>query len=342
MNVRQNDQVDVSVIICTRNRALQLRDVLESACRLAVPQGLSWEFIIVDNGSSDHTAQIVSDFGERLPVRCLREDKPGISNARNCGVAAARGQYICWTDDDVVIDPNWLAAYAEAFRRHPDAAVFGGRILPVLEPPTPRWFANAKDKWPISTVLAARDFGNEVVPLNWRNGQTPYGANFAMRAVEQRRQIYNSNIGTSPTQKRIGEETDVIHRVMKEGGTGWWVPDAKVNHIIQPQRQSYRYIFHYFRITGESFAYLQDQQPGDSYFVGIENPTSMIRNSPYLYRQIMISALGFGFYHAIGNIDLKLRYLRDLGFYCGVFCYWHNFGRGAANGDRTAVSRRKT
>src|SRR5579864_5913338 len=120
---------EISVIICTRDRAAQLASVLATACALKVPEGLSWELCVVDNGSSDSTPQVVREFSETLPIRYIREDVPGLSNARNRGVDEARGRYICWTDDDVEIDPEWLSAYAEAFRRHPDAAVFGGRIL---------------------------------------------------------------------------------------------------------------------------------------------------------------------------------------------------------------------
>lgn len=297
--------------------------MLELACHLVVPSGLLWELIVVDNGGSDCTEQVAGSYGERLPVRYVREEMAGLSNARNRGVAEARGEYICWTDDDVSLDPNWLAAYVEAFRRHPEAAVFGGRILPVLEPPTSKWFAMARDNWPIRTVLAARDFGDEITPVTFREGRTPYGANFAIRAVEQHRHRYNPNLGTSPTQRRVGEETDMIYRIVKEGGTGWWVPDAKVNHVIQPQRQTLWYIFHYYRTTGESFAYLQHRYPNDNYFSGFENTsTPTIWNGPYLYKQLLVSALGFAFFCVIGKYDLKFLHLRNFGYYSGIFSYW--------------------
>jgi glucosyl-dolichyl phosphate glucuronosyltransferase len=323
LNAPHSDKVNVTAIICTRNRASQLNHVLETACHLVVPSGLLWELIVVDNCSSDYTEEVIRSYVTRLPVRYLREEIVGISNARNRGVTEARGEYICWTDDDVSLDPYWLVSYVEAFERHAEAAVFGGRILPVLMPPTPKWFAMAKDNWPIRTVLAARDFGNEITPVTFREGRTPYGANFAVRAVEQHRHKYNPSLGTSPTQRRVGEETDVIYRILKEGGTGWWVPDAKVSHIIQPQRQTLRYIYYYYRNAGESFAYLQHQHFDDDYFAGLKNdPAPMIRNGPYLYKQLLVSALGFVFYHLVGKYDLKLLHLRNLGYYCGILSYW--------------------
>ena len=109
------EKLDVTVIICTRNRALQLASVLDSACKLIVPPGLTWEFVVVDNGSADGTADVVTRYVDRLPIRCVREETPGLSNARNRGVEAANGEYICWTDDDVVIDPEWLARLRRCF-----------------------------------------------------------------------------------------------------------------------------------------------------------------------------------------------------------------------------------
>jgi glucosyl-dolichyl phosphate glucuronosyltransferase len=73
----------------------------------------------------------VSDY---LPI----EIWPPFSRARNRAVYAARGDYLVWTDDDVVVDPNWLAAYVAAFRRRPEAAVFGGPVFPRYEPPVPQ------------------------------------------------------------------------------------------------------------------------------------------------------------------------------------------------------------
>src|SRR5688500_3500637 len=97
--------MQVTVIICTRNRADQLRRTLESAAAVDTPEHVSWELLVVDNGSTDHTPEVVESFSGRLPIRRVSEPEAGLSNARNRGVAEAKGDYICWTDDDVLIDP---------------------------------------------------------------------------------------------------------------------------------------------------------------------------------------------------------------------------------------------
>lgn len=137
--------MQISPVLCTRNRAGQLRCTLASATRMRIPDGLAREFVLVDNGSTDHTADVVADFDGLLPIRRVVELVPGLSNARNCGLAAARGDYICWTDDDMIIDANWLAARTEAFARHPEATVFGAVIAPVFERQPPQWWLRSKD-----------------------------------------------------------------------------------------------------------------------------------------------------------------------------------------------------
>jgi glycosyltransferase involved in cell wall biosynthesis len=319
----QPDLVDVTVIICTRNRADQLGKVLESACHLSIPPDLSWELIVVDNGSSDNSSELARGYSGRLPLRTVREERPGLSIARNRGTAEARGNYICWTDDDVLLDPGWLSAYVTAFHKRPEAAVFGGRIVPALESPTPAWFAAAQHTWPITTVLSKRDFSGEISPATFEQGHAPYGANFAVRALEQKQYQYSSDLGVSPLHRRVGEETDLIYRILKAGGRGWWVPEASVTHVIPPRRQTLRYVYEYFFLTGETSAHLSCERPNDNYMNGFRTSSvPAIRISPYLYRQILISALGFAFHQLTGNTTLKLRYLRDLGFFCGIFSYW--------------------
>ena len=121
------DSALVSMVVCTRNRAALLDDMLVTATRLRLPAQLDWELLVVDNGSTDSTGEVIRRYQDRLPIRHVEEPRIGISHARNRAVSEGRGRYLCWTDDDVRLDPDWLAAYLAAFERHPEAAVFGGR-----------------------------------------------------------------------------------------------------------------------------------------------------------------------------------------------------------------------
>jgi glycosyltransferase involved in cell wall biosynthesis len=120
--------LDISLIICTRNRAAQLVGCLEAVARLRYSG--SWELVMVDNGSTDATRRTIASFAERagLPVRYVHQPTPGLSNARNAGLAVARGALIAFTDDDCYVDPELLTRTVAAFKR-PDLGYVSGRIL---------------------------------------------------------------------------------------------------------------------------------------------------------------------------------------------------------------------
>src|SRR4051812_29433765 len=111
----------VSVVIATRNRADRLRQALDSLERMSVPNTLSWELIVVDNGSTDGTRQVVNDCEARtiVPLRYVIEPRDGKSVALNAGVRAATGDVIAFTDDDCVMSPEWLTAIAIEFENNP-------------------------------------------------------------------------------------------------------------------------------------------------------------------------------------------------------------------------------
>jgi glycosyltransferase involved in cell wall biosynthesis len=220
---------------------------------MQVPSGIAWEILIVNNNSTDHTDDVIREYLHRLPVRREFESQLGHSNARNRAVDAAKGQYILWTDDDVVVDPGWLKAYAEAFRRWPEAAVFGGRIIPRYEIPVVKWVAESEAV--LVGPYAIRNFGEDVQPLSVAEGRVPYGANFAIRAIEQRAFRYDPNLGLAPNRRRLEDEIDVITRILASGATGRWVADAVVEHCIGHERQTIRYISSYAEGLGETHAF---------------------------------------------------------------------------------------
>jgi glycosyltransferase involved in cell wall biosynthesis len=241
--------MDASVMICTRNRAASLARTLASIKAADRPAGFMWELVVVDNGSTDHTAAVLADFSSRLPLAPTTEPNPGLSNARNHAVSAARGRHLIWTDDDVVVEPGWLAAYAEAFRRWPDVAIFGGKILPVLEEPVAPWFAACLDD--LALLCARRDFGDEPLPLTSEDDRVPFGANCVIRAAEQAKFPFDPDLGVAPGRSRGGEETTVLHAMLAEGLTGYYVPGAVVRHMIPPRRQTIASVRSYYRGHGD-------------------------------------------------------------------------------------------
>lgn len=317
-----------SVVICTRNRAASLARTLASLAEMRAPDGVAWQVVVVDNGSSDHTRAVVEGFGDRLPIRWVFEAQAGLSNARNRGVAEAEGQYLVWTDDDVVVHPDWLAVYCAAFEAFADCAVFGGKVTPELEEPTPDWFAGNRDL--LEFIMAERDFGAEPLPLCAETLRLPFGANFAIRAVEQGRHAYDPELGVGPNRSRSGEETEVIRAILADGGRGMWIPDAEVRHLIPAARQTEAYVLSYNRAIGETWAHMRERGIQTPMGPGLDDLSTPVLGAP-LAGWIKLANHGakYRLFRSIGPSRRWLWHLMQYGYYRGVIDHFRA-GRSAA------------
>ena len=313
--------LEISVVICTRNRAAQLRQALESLAVQSTPPGLAWEVVIVDNGSTDDTPAVIASFADRLPIRRAEETTPGLSNARNRGVAEVRGAYMLWTDDDVLLAPGWIEAYVRAIRSNPKAAVFAGKVTPVFEGAPPAWWAAALPH--LTGLTAHRDLGPEPCALSIEGDRMPFGANFAVRTVEQRRHLYDPLLGVGPGRRRLGEETQVVRGVLQDGGEGVWVPDAEVLHQIPAARMTVDYAGVYFRSIGETWAYL-DAAGGENFMGPALSPAARrFRGAPlWVWREWARFAVQYAIAKAFAGPDVWMQRLRMKGFYAGALDFW--------------------
>lgn len=237
----------ISVIICTRDRAPDLRRALHSLTECNVPDALSWQVLIVDNGSTDDTADVIASFHDRLPLSSVYEAQPGLSHARNRSVRETEGDWAIWIDDDVVVSETWLTAYFEAIQRHPDAVVLGGVISPTLMGNPPPWLRHGIEF--VQDAFAARS--PRIAQGGIQPHTLPYGANFALAREVAIRHPFDVSLGRHPDRPLQGEEElDVIRKVLAAGGVGHWVPGAVVHHCIDPERQTEQYLNAYYRQSG--------------------------------------------------------------------------------------------
>lgn len=217
---------------------------------MLVPANIEWELLVINNNCTDDTDAVIASFTDTLPIRSLLETQQGLSNARNRAVDAARGDYILWTDDDVMVGPGWLVTYAEAFENWPGAAFFGGPIIPKFEGKPPAWLLMALQDDKFADAYCVRDLGAEPIEQYVEESMTPYGANFAVRMHEQRRFRYNPRLGLHKDDHIRGDETDVIKRILNCGFEGRWIPNAPVHHVIPKHRQTKSYVRDYFEGEG--------------------------------------------------------------------------------------------
>ncbi|MBK8017588.1 MAG: glycosyltransferase family 2 protein [Betaproteobacteria bacterium] len=290
----------ITIAICTHNRSQLLDRTLGRLGEIAVPRRRAWEVLVVDNRCTDDTDTVLERHTGRLPLRRARQDRLGLSNARNAAMDHARGSYILWTDDDVLVDGNWLQAYEAAFDRHPDAAVFGGPIAPWFQSDPPVWIVENWDL--LSSAYAARDLGHTAIPFNAGSNAVPYGANFCVRTDVQRMHRYDPALGRNGRRVVLGEEVDVVRRILAAGHEGWWVPEAGVRHWIPAERLSKRYVAEYFRGLGRTCSLTEPCEDAARWF-GVPR---------WWYRELLERALRYAWCCPGGWTRDRVRALCDL------------------------------
>lgn len=247
----------ISVVICTWNRAALLARTLEQMTQLVIPVTTDWELVVVNNRSTDDTDAVISTFATRLPLRRAFEPNAGLSHARNRAVTESRGDYLVWTDDDVLVSPGWLAAYVRAFARWPDADVFGGPIEPLFEGGPPPWIAEVLPR--IGPVFGRQSLGDAPVALSAdRIGEGPYGGNFVVRRRALPAHPFSPALGVRHGRYALGEETDVLRRILASGRTGWWTPEPLVQHWVPRESQTLEYVRRWMAAAGR---YESDRAP---------------------------------------------------------------------------------
>ena len=221
----------LTVLLATRNGAKTLPSVLDSFSRLDVPES-GWKLIVVDNGSTDNTRDILKSFGKKLPLTFLYETAPGKNAALNTGLAQVEGDLVILTDDDVYPRRDWLLKMRAAVDAHPEIDVFGGTILPRWESPPPAWIAWTELS-PTFAVTAPELAEGQVSASNI------YGPNMAVRADIFLRDVrFDAAIGPRGTSYAMGSETELVRRLLSQGRKAWHVKDAVVEHFIRSTQLS--------------------------------------------------------------------------------------------------------
>lgn len=221
--------VDVTVLLATRNRADLLATTLDRLTGLRT-DGLRWQLVVVDNGSTDATSRVLSAAARRLPLLAVQEPVPGKNRALNTAVPRVRGELLAFIDDDILVPPEWLTSLADAARRWPGTDVFAGRILPVFPPETPAW-------------MRQHDFGRAAFgrfDLDQPEGPTDqygFGGNLVIRTAVVRAHRFDEGIGPGTGRDyAMGSETEYLRRLRRAGHRTTYVPTLIVEHIIEPHQ----------------------------------------------------------------------------------------------------------
>lgn len=211
-----DDRPVISLIICTRNRAEGLRRTLESVGRLRFHY--PWELVVVDNGSTDHTSDVIAHYAAEAPHSTVSvfEAEPGLSCARNAGIVASQGRLIAFTDDDCYPDEDYLTAVHAVFSDQ-QVDYLGGRVL-------------LYDATDLPVTTRTQDTVDLFPPGHWFSSGMILGANMVFRreclsAVGG----FDERLGAG-SFFRAGEDTDLLRRLSWHGYSGRYDPRALVYH----------------------------------------------------------------------------------------------------------------
>jgi glucosyl-dolichyl phosphate glucuronosyltransferase len=249
----------ITVVVCTYNRCKSLPATLNSIAGQSFQEPVEWEVLVVDNNSSDQTSEVVEDFSRRYPgrFRYLFEPRQGLSQARNAGVNAARGDILAFTDDDVTFESGWLQSLTSELETGEWAGA-GGRILRKWTCSPPKWLSIRGPYERMSFPVFTFDKGSEQGDLD----DFAAGANMAYRKEAfQKYGNFRTDLGRCGDGLLAGEEVEFARRLRAAGERLRYEPSAVVYHPVEEYQISKRYFLTFWFDAGRSGARIASNQP---------------------------------------------------------------------------------
>lgn len=259
--------VVISVIICTYNRCISLKDTLDSIFSQACDGIFDYEVIVIDNNSKDNTKVFVESYMPKFnrKLRYLFEPIQGKSHALNTGIKEAKGEIIVFTDDDVIVDQNWLLNIWQCFQDYNCDGV-GGRILPLYPDKTPNWIKDNKDL--LGGPIVFFDHGEQIKVYDKKNMFPFVGANMSFKKdcfVECG--LFRTNLG--PGTGSSDEDTEFFIRLMGSDKKLYYCGKALIWHPVEKERMNYAYLAKWFLKEGRAFVRRNAREKKIIFYFGI-------------------------------------------------------------------------
>jgi len=256
----------ISVLICTRDRAERLGQVLSSLLRHGNLESQDWEVLVVES-STDRTGEVCEEFRLKFPrhFRFVREERLGKSIALNTAIAAARGDVLAFIDDDVICASDYVEGIRSVFDTQTADAV-QGRVLLECEGGWPDWLGGT-----YALMADVRDYGPEVIDLDG----TLCGTNMIVRAnVFKKVGGFATELGPG-SAVGMWEDTEISLRIRKAGFRTIYAPQILVYHPWSQTRLTRSFIRKRYFDEGRAQAYYADL------------PTPLFRFGLYVVKEIL-------------------------------------------------------
>ena len=229
--------MDLSIIISTYNNATSLIRTLSSIVLQDADNRL-WECVVVNNASTDDTAKCFEAFAKQhaeVNLRMVDEPRKGLSYGRNCGIAAAKGQFVAFIDDDETIDKGFVSAYIDLFYNH-SAFAAAGALKVCYETARPKWMSHYTEKMIANPV----DLGNKITTIT--RTVVPAGGNMAFnKEVFNIYGNFDTNLGRQGETLLGGEENEFFDRIRNLGERIFYTPKAVAYHHISDRKLTAEY-----------------------------------------------------------------------------------------------------
>lgn len=242
---------DISVIICTYNRAGMFRAALESLKCQETDGIFSYEIVIINDGSTDNTKDVVREVSQdsQVLIRYFFENGHGVANARNKGIKKASGDWIAFFDDDQLAEPDWLKELLAAAAKSKSSCIGGAVHLHLPE-------QKLRTLSPIfRSMLGEKKDGNELVKCSRKNH--PGTGNILIK-----KKVFDATGQFDGSLKSRGSDLDFTRRVRMAGIQAWYTPKAVVHHRVPPYRLKADYLIWKSISNGISFAYRDYRELG--------------------------------------------------------------------------------
>lgn len=232
--------IAITVVICTYNRAAYIYDAMESLVQQTLDK-TAFEVIIVNNNSIDDTEKICLDFIANHPeyqFQYLNESKQGASFARNTGAALAKGDLLCFMDDDAVAGKDYLERIVAFFAAYPDAGGLGGKIIPKYIPAEPEWMS-----YYVSSMVGNFDYSPSVAIFS--PNRYPLESNMIIRKRDfDAIAGFNTALpGVVGTLRIGGEGKDFFMRLKALGRVIYYDPAIAVQHVVEVSKLTPEYLY---------------------------------------------------------------------------------------------------
>ena len=263
----------ISVLICTYNSSKIIERTLSYLSKQKVNPSIPWEIILVDNASTDGTAQIAESFWKsEIPLRIVYEPKPGVAYARITGMNACQYSYIGFIDDDNWVMENWVETAYFSMESHPDACAIGGPSEAVFETTAPEWFARYSNNFAVGEQYYKPGKIEEFNKLLW-------GAGLILRKEAW---DYLFNIGYTPIHESrmgknlySGEESEILLLFKLMGLAIYYDPELKIKHYMKSERLEWKYYLRLKKSLGASSVYLDTYKNVINQIIQGEKPKSI-------------------------------------------------------------------